>query len=211
MREEERAFMELYAFVTSDPHPPKHVPMVYAFSETDNNKISCIQSAVALWRTGKIVRIGIAQKGEGTGYSGFDKWRNDLLKEVPPEAIVPIPFLLSASENLNTFSEATALVRFAKEQNLQMLDIVAPSFHLARCFMSVVSVLVREYPELVIFNRVGDPLDWFESVVHSQGILRGTRIELLWMEFNKILEYMKKGDLLPFDDIFSYMQKRVAA
>ena len=57
------------------------------------------------------------------------------------------------------------------------------------------SVVLREFPGLRMYNRVGAALPWDETAVHSQGALQCTRSEFIRGELARIEWYRNKGDL----------------
>jgi hypothetical protein len=109
---------------------------------------------------------------------------------------------------LNTLIEAEAMVRFAKSKGFRSLYIVAPPFHQFRAFITSVSVVLREYPELQVYSFPGETLPWDEKVVHSQGLVSGSRWSLINGEIERIVRYQEKGDLIPFNEVINYLNGR---
>ena len=70
------------------------------------------------------------------------------------------------------------------------------------------SVLLREFPGLRVYNRVGVALPWDDTVVHSQGVLQCTRSKLIHSELARIERYRNKGDLVPEREVLAYLQWR---
>ena len=70
------------------------------------------------------------------------------------------------------------------------------------------SVLLREFPGLRVYNRVGVPLPWDDTVVHSRGVLQCTRSELIHSEMARIERYRNKGDLVLEREVLAYLQWR---
>jgi hypothetical protein len=77
-----------------------------------------------------------------------------------------------------------------------------------RAFITTVSVVLREFPELRVYNRVGAALPWDETAVHSQGVLQCTRSELIHSELARIERYRNKGDLVSEREVLAYLQWR---
>jgi len=71
-----------------------------------------------------------------------------------------------------------------------------------------VSVVLRELPELRVYNQVGAALPWDDTVVHSQGVLQCTRSELIHSELARIERYRNKGDLVSEREVWTYLQWR---
>ena len=108
--------------------------------------------------------------------------------------------------NLNTMSEAQAMVRHAREHGMRTIGVVAPAFHMPRTFLSAISVAVREYPDAKVYALPGATPDWWhDAVMHSQGQLRNTRAELFRSsERGRIAKYQQEGDYYPGGDLVSF-------
>ncbi len=187
------------------PPPQAFVSVVYPFGQTMDNEISVIQRVSYL--PGFIM---IPDNGSGTefcGYLGADHWTDLLVENGVSRAAIQKLFIPAAT-NSNTFVEAVALVKKAKEEHWKNCTVVAPSFHLPRVFLSMISAALRSYPELKIWAYPGVSQSWSENVVHSQGITRGTRSEIMLGEFERIERYQEKGDLVSFGDAFQYLDQR---
>jgi hypothetical protein len=74
--------------------------------------------------------------------------------------------------------------------------------------MTLVTVTLRYFPDLFIFNFTGITLPWLDKVVHSQGTLSGTRKDLIKAEFDRIDKYQRKGDLASEREIIEYLNRR---
>ena len=195
------------ALALRDSDPGLGFNMAYLFSETDDNRFSVFLGVRNLLWVGLTQNVAIPDNYTNPGYSGFAEWYRALRLEGIPDTAGIFP--LTVSGNLNTFSEAQALVRYARDHMFTNVCIVAPPFHMPRAFMSAISVAVREYPELKIYSKPGYVSDWWHEVVkHSQGIVSGTRAELIVSEQERIARYQEKGDLLSFVEIFRYLANR---
>jgi hypothetical protein len=86
--------------------------------------------------------------------------------------------------------------------------VVAAPFHQLRAFITTASVVLREFPELRVYNQVGTALPWGETVYHSQGTLQCTRGELIQSEMARIERYRRKGDLVSAEEISRYLHWR---
>lgn len=204
--ERERWLEELHLFTTVamyDVTPCHKVEMVYVFSETDDNRPSVV-SAVHDMHADGIKRIGVPDNLKNPGYSGFLQWGTALMKTGIGASDL---FAIEVPGNLNTFSEAQAMVRYAFSHAIASVSVVAPPFHQSRAFLSAISVAVREYPELKIYSRPGVAMDWWcEGISHSQGVLKGTRAEFVSSERERIAKYQKDGNYYPGGDLVSFQQ-----
>ncbi len=116
--------------------------------------------------------------------------------------------IISYDVRLNTRSESQALIRGAKVSGWKHIYITAPPFHQLRAFITAVSVALKEYPGLAIYNRVGKTMDWGEEIRHSQGESVGTRIGHIQKELKRIDYYHERGHLAPLDEVLKYLEKR---
>ncbi|MBI5003543.1 hypothetical protein HZC00_00400 [Candidatus Kaiserbacteria bacterium] len=146
-----------------------------------------------------------------SGYPGFGVWKQALINRgVSEDQIVPIHgslITLGGKDAFNSLTEAYALVRYAKEQGLHNVVIVAPAWHIVRSYMSAVAAVRLEYPELRVYPVLGAKLPWDERVAHSQGTLTCPRWQLIFEETNRIYAYHAKGDLPDPEDVLAYMDE----
>lgn len=205
--------LELVVRVLYDYRPPKLniVPdqfVVYLFSETKDNQESSLEKVIVLRDAGGVSRITLCDGDTNHGYPGFAAWKEYLVSRGVPEGeIMPVASPVTQT-SANTLTEAQALVRAAKELGWSELVIIAPPFHQVRCFITMVSVLFDEYPELKVYNEVGVSLPWSEKVRHSQGVLQATRSELIHTELERIERYHEKGDLVSPETALAYLRAR---
>ena len=115
---------------------------------------------------------------------------------------------MEPTDILHTRIESDAVVQFAKARGYERLLVVSVPFHQERAFISMVTAALRLYPSLKLYSRPGEPQRWDEVVTHSQGTLRGTRIELIAEEQKRIRAYTAKGDLAPRSAVLDYLRTR---
>lgn len=179
----------------------------YLFAETRDNDGSVLAAGEFLWRLGRVRRVCIVNQKAWVAFPGFDSWKKKLLRTgVPRTRIAGIP--LAQDFPPSTDAEATGLIRFAEARGWQTIYIVAQPLHQLRAFVSCVSAAKREKSNVFIFNFTGFPQRWEDRIVHSQGIQRGTRSNLIHKELKKISRYFKKGDLVSPGNVLKYMNKR---
>lgn len=203
----------LLLMTTCDLAPREHAPRVaYIFAQTSDNQASVLEKGALLYRGGIVNTLALCDGETAHGYPGYQNWRTELLLlGVQPKDIVSV----LVDVGVNTFSEATALVKHCRWQhfhsskhNWDSIYIVAPPFHQLRAFISVVSVALHGYPEFRIYNQPGNSFDWHERVRHSQGTLEATRQELIDTELERIERYYEKGDLVSLAEVFKYLKQR---
>lgn len=120
----------------------------------------------------------------------------------------------------HTLTEASALVSWVEARassqanRIVRVGVAAPALHLLRAFVTTVSVYLKEkakksssFPEIHFFPLVPQALDWGGRVVHSQGVVAGTRSELLDGELDRLWRYtMEKNDLVNPEEILNYIK-----
>lgn len=184
---------------------PSNADAIYLFWETSDNQASVLNKGADLHLSGLSKLICISGLGEAAGYPGVDCWRKELFKRlVSSQAIIEI----SPHQTSNTLTEAVQLVETAKQRDWEKIVVVAPAFHALRAFIGAVSVTLRDYPDLKIYNQVGTYLNWHQIVVHSQGILKADRTELINAELDRIAKYHQKGDLVTPRAAIEYLNRR---
>ena len=108
----------------------------------------------------------------------------------------------------NTFTEMVAMVNFAKENGLKRLRFRAVPFQQPRAFITVVSVLLKQYPELRIYNSAGCPLPPNEPMRSSQNTLVGRRVNEFELEIEKIHRYHANDSLVDVEAVLDYLEWR---
>lgn len=175
---------------------PKEKPFIaYLFGQTKFNQDSVLNAAANLYKKlrGNIFISAMGgpplfpPDGKFPMYEGFEVWSKELQFRMIPAANV---FPVEPLPKPNSFTEAQGIVRLAKDRRWPSIYIVAPPFHLVRCFISVVTVALQEYPGLKVYNKVGETLNWNEEGIHSQGTLQGTRKDFIDSEWDRIEKYM---------------------
>ena len=51
-------------------------------------------------------------------------------------------------------------------------------------------------------------MPWNENVLHSQGVLKAKRRQLIQTELERITKYQNKGDLASTDSVLNYLNNR---
>lgn len=204
------AYVELDELITRilcDTAPRHKVDVAYLFSETADNEASVLKAGVFLYGLGPVNKLAIAYLGKKFGYPGFRSWVKKLVSMgIPQKDIYLIP--LAKDFPPSTDAEALGLVRYAKANGWKSIYVVAPPLHQMRAFITTVSHAMREKSDIKIYSFPGIPQSWEEHVVHSQGIQKGTRSELLADELEKIEKYYRKGDLVSAEEVLEYLERR---
>lgn len=198
---------ELITRVLCDTAPPGAVDAAYLFAQTRDSQESVLKAGLFLYGMGPARKLALSDLKAQAGYPGFAAWRRRLVSSgVPTRDIVPVS---SAPEfPPSTAAEALGLVRLAKKLGWRTLYVVASPLHQLRAFMTVVSYLMAEAPNLAAYSFHGIAQRWEEHIVHSQGIQQGVRSELLGAELEKIEKYYQKGDVVSAREVLKYLDKR---
>ncbi len=185
----------------------------YLVGETKDNAWSVFAEGVELLRKCFVPKIALQKGGNGFGYCGYN-YSVECLKShgVLEREMEDIEYRFVFGDRIiNTLTELITVVRFAKVKGWRRIYLVAPPFHQLRSFITAVTAVDHEYPRLKIYNRVGGPLPWNQKVVHSQGVLTGTRLEILAIEIANIQKYQKDGKPYPLVSVertLEYLEER---
>jgi len=181
--------------------------ILYLVGETVDNEISVIRRGASLWKAGRVSLIALVDGRTYKGYPEYTHWLQLLRKHgVPEDGVLKIP--VSSNQDFNTLIEAQVVIAHMKELRIGTLVISASPFHQLIKFMMFVRVAMGVYPQLKIYNAVGETMDWNKEVRYSQRTQRLTRKELISNELNKILMYQENGDICSFKEIEHYFEWR---
>lgn len=203
---DEEMLTQIDAVITTD-ELPLHIPACYLFSQAPDSEKSVITAGVTLFRKNPLCPL-IAISGELSkkyGYAGCPVWTRKLLESLPSNILITIPWDSNRFDTLNTFSEAIGLVEYARENEWDSVVIVAPRFHILRCFVSTVSALILHHPQLKVYAHAARRPQWFEKITHSQCRETATPLEFTVVERRKILNYK---NLLRPPAILEYLRWR---
>ena len=203
--------LALHDIISRDTDSLRRVQGIYLFSETEDNQEAVFTAAKDIRERGLDVPVCVVNdRPEDTaykpcGFPGFIAWSRRLrdgygIKAEPVDVI--------DAGRLNTFSEAQALIKFSKENNLGSWYVVAPQFHMPRAFIGAASVAIQECSPADIFACYGPDQNWEEVIVHSQGTTKGKRRDLVKGELERIKNYTKPGNLLLIREVLGYVSQR---
>ncbi|OGY98535.1 MAG: hypothetical protein A2855_00880 [Candidatus Liptonbacteria bacterium RIFCSPHIGHO2_01_FULL_57_28] len=181
---------------------PEQIDALYLFGQTTDNQESEFRVARDL-----VHRVGAMVVPDGPaecGYPGGEVFAAEVQNFFPGE-VVRMP--LVGDRITNTRSEARGLIALSLERGWRNVGLLSTRFHQLRAVMTVISAAVREDREgkVRFWSIPGVALPWYEKVIHSQGILRATRFELIGHELERILKY---DDILPPEHILAWMDNR---
>jgi len=198
--------IELLTRTLCDIQPSSPTNGAYLYCQTESNYESTFQSAKSLLNSLLISKIFILQIEAKSGYTGYDNWKRQLnLLGISQDQIEGVDL---KSSMLNTLTESEALVQFAKQRSFGSIFVIAPPFHQLRVFMTAVTVAQNVYPKLKIYSFPGMAMPWDEDVLHSQGVLKAKRHQLIQTELERITKYQNKGDLASTESVLNYLNNR---
>ncbi len=217
---EQLALCQLATLVFNDK--PPRLDFVYLTTETPDNTLSGIDRAASISRQNryyraerrKITLIGIG----GLVHPSCD--HPDLTEEkmrnagVFPGEIVRVNYEdapVGPNGLHHTGTETAMEARFVLENNYKTVGLIAPPFHQLRSYMHLMTALYRAgsgRPSAAVFNCPGGHLDWWQSIVQLQGVIRGSRLGLLTREMENCIKYWRSGFLLPPSQILEYFVHR---
>jgi len=201
------ALNELSIRVLCDIRAKITVDGAVLYSQTKDNQNSVILAAKNILYNKLAKKILFIKSGPISGYPGFSTWTSELNKlGIQSNDMVGVE--LMKTNSLNTLIESQAFINYAVQKKYRSLYVVSSPFHQLRAFMTLVTVALRYYPDLLIFSYSGISLPWSDKVVHSQGTLLGARKDLIKAEFERIEKYKQKGDLSSETKIIEYLNKR---
>ena len=198
---------ELSIRVLCDVRAETTVDGAVLYSQTKDNQNSVLFAAQHILDNKLAKKILFIKSDPVSGYPGFPAWKNELHKlGVQSNAIAGVP--LMDTQSLNTLTESQAIIRYALQEKIRSLYVVAAPFHQLRAFMTLASEALHDYPDLLIFSYAGVSLPWSATVTHSQGAISGPRKDFIKEEFERIERYKQKGDLCSETEIIKYLNRR---
>ena len=117
--------------------------------------------------------------------------------------IIPIPYTFPEG-HINTLLEAISFAKFIQDKSLTSVGILCQAFHILRATMTLVSALKELKVQMNIHPYISEVGYWHDVLVHSQGIVKGSRLDLVDSELQRIRRYQEKGDILTEVEVLNY-------
>jgi hypothetical protein len=188
---------------------PSAVDAAYLFAQTEPNQAGVFETARDLLDRKVLDHVLISDCAAKSGYIGAAACRKAMVRAGIPEGVIKeVP--MEPTEILHTKIEAHAVIRFARARGYRTLIVTSAPFHQERAFMAVATAAMQDLPDLKVYSVPGRAQSWNEVVTHSQGVLTGTRAELIEPEQRRIETYAAKGDLACRADVLQYLRRRDA-
>ena len=215
--EELEEFFLLVPRILCDYRDPSRGPyqLAFIYGNTPDNEDSSFLRAIELANAGAVESLGMSEGDRGRGYEGFDH-SVARLKEIGFPSGIPI-MKFDIGGNVNTLSEAQKLAEYARSiveagQSDGDIAIIAPPFHIVRVFMTTITALKRNNVSVRVYAVPGVPLPWLQEAVHSQGLTKKKRAELLNDELQRLEKYQAPefGELHTPRRVLEYLDWRDA-
>ncbi len=197
-----------FLVLASSSEPSEKVQFIYLVTQARDNNAAIIDAAVRISlqnnRTKDKVKIGVC----GLHHPACDDYEimrtKLMLKGVRSSEIVRIG---SSHPNVgegkkfrwfNTKVEMEVVVLHCLKMGISRVGVCSSVMHQPRAYLAAISALSKYKAGkfMSVFSLPGEPLDWNRFAVHSQGITRGKRAELLEGEILRIFEYWREGDMV---------------
>lgn len=182
-------------------------------SLTDNSIIERSDAIILLegdgyYRVQKSIDLYYANWGDKIVFSG--NVTNEAYGSYPFEWIAPLfkdagiseKDIIHENKSTNTLEQAVEVIEMARKFDWKKIILVASHYHQYRAFLTFLKQVLKEMPELIIFNAPVSNLPWFNDCVW------GKRIDLLKDEFKKIELYGQENDLATFEEALNYYKWR---
>ena len=186
----------LYDLMKTEDRPAYGDHLMYLFAQTDDNRESVIARACLPQHSGEVAVCG--HEGWG-GYGGGESW----ITEIGLRRSAGTKKVFSIGGATNTANEARVLINLvgsrAAIDGRQKVTIVSSPWHLLRCFLSTVDVIIARglSDEIEVIPLSGEELLDTEVVTHSQGSLCAIRRDLIFHETVRFFKY--RGEGIPYD------------
>jgi hypothetical protein len=180
---------------------PDNIKYVYCFAHNNIN-IPCMIKG--LKSNGKIKTICILDnKRAMSGVSASDEisaiYNSYYFKTER------IPYNVS-NNSINTRIESESLVNWVTANNIKQLVICAPPYHTLRAFMTLVSVCIERNVNIEIYTINGMVGDWNDITITHNGNTIKSFNSVIELELERITKYTEKGDICPWDKIWTYIK-----
>jgi uncharacterized SAM-binding protein YcdF (DUF218 family) len=181
----------LMALVDSDSLQPSDAIILL-----EGDGLNRYQHAVSLYQEGYAPLIVFSGGIENYAYGSypFSKIKHLILK-----CGIAEENLLFENKSLQTKQQGDEIIKFCIKNNWSRIILVASNYHQYRAYLTFLKSMQEQNLQILIYNSPV-ALPWFS---YNDW---GTRIECLKGEFDRIEEYMSKGDLLNYNDAIKYQE-----
>ncbi len=213
-RENQENLFELIHRVLGDHLPSEPLEAVYLFDLSSPNKSSILERAIKLYQQGRVRKLVLNNEGDLDGSISYQQCAEELIARGVSKsdllAFKPAPEFRGPTGRYNASSQGEGFVRFIKESGYRSVGCIAPTFHLVRAFVAVVSGLAHNNLQNTVraYAIPGESQSWDEEIVHFQGAIKGPRKNLLKDELARLASYSARGDQVSGEVVLNYLNQR---
>lgn len=111
--------------------------------------------------------------------------------------------LIYEAESMQTYQQAVNILALCNKNHWKKIILVPTHYHQYRAFLTFLKVLqLADQTEAVSIYNIPAVADWHEITPW------GRRVDLLQIEFNKIIEYAAKGHVASYSEALRYIKNR---
>lgn len=157
--------------------------------------ISRAAHAVDLYKRGFAPVIAIVGGADKRSYGSFPsrEVRDEMVRLGVPQGAIHLE-----DAGAHTRAEADRCMELARENGWKTILIVTSPHHQYRAYLTFLKAMKDSHNALTLINTAA-PLSWTEELSW------GKRVDLLPQEFDKIIEYQKKGDVASYEEGIAYL------
>jgi len=185
-------YLYLNRLLRKETIPPKQARLGYVMAETQDNQPASLSKDTLLLQQGVIENIAIPNPFPPYvyGYPGPQYCKNILdtlgVHNNQITFITPDTPLKQMNTQTELIMVADYLNNIGYKENIV---IIAPWFHILRSYITALSEFQNVGADINIFISSVAMLDPYETVLHSQGVQKGTRRSIFREEVDKCRSY----------------------
>ena len=197
--------MDLYKLNTRIFSKPidynKNNIMVYCFA----HNISMIEHIVDGLKQYNIYTVHIIKNiKEMSGVANYE-----VIEKKYKELGITVSLIPFFEDMIHTKNESNRVIEYAMMNKIDNLIICAPTFHILRASLSIISSAIQKGVNINISPIIVNNSNWNRECITHQGNTKDIYHNILEIELDRIYEYTKKGDILSFKLIWDYLDRFV--
>ena len=200
-----------YSLAVLSPEPSRDpIEIVFVFRLPPGASLEVANYCGKLYAEGKVKRFGFVKSRAASGAESSEVFASELMSAgIPEYALVGVPYIYPEN-HINTYFESRSFAEYLKPKKNVLTGILGQPYHLLRGYLSYVSALEKAgyLPGEVGVYALPCPVgSWTSPVVHSQGVVTGTKWDIVKGEVDRIFRYQEKGDLIVIPRALKWIQK----
>lgn len=111
---------------------------------------------------------------------------------------------------INTKIESDTVAQWAAENEIELLIICAPVFHMVRAYMTLVSSLIDKNldKKINVYALASKMNEWKDTTISHQGKQVTSYNNFIKLENLRIIKYQEKGDIRSNKEIWNFLVNR---